>query len=96
MAHQEDEASPLMVSRLLNVCQVNRVGHPHYDDVVAGLRRHESVRCEIPGTAGERAGSYDCTIVKHSTGRVELKITSVCDFSVLVDNEDGDLDLASV
>lgn len=39
-----------MVSRLLNVCQINRVGHSHYDDVVAGLRRHASVSCEVPGT----------------------------------------------
>lgn len=85
-----------MVSWLLDVCQINRIRHPHYNDVVAGLRRRASVSGEVPGTAGEGAGSYDCTIVKHSTGRVELNITSICNFSVLVDNEDGDLDLASV
>lgn len=85
-----------MVSRLFDVCQVNHVWHPHYDDVVAGLKRCASVSCEVPGTAGDDAGAYDCAIVEHSTGRVKLNIMSIRDLSVLVDNEDGDLDLASV
>lgn len=85
-----------MVPRLFDVCEVNHVGHPHYDDVVAGLRRHASVSCEVASTAGEGAGSYDCAIVKHSTGRVKLNITLIRDLPVLVDNVDGDLDLALV